>query len=146
MTNRSEFRESIIKGAQLRQARELLLLSPGQVASELNVVQTDVVNWEEDKSHPSLKQLENLAELYGRGIDYFLKKTPSPPRKIEFRGKPGQSLIDLPKQAKTVLARFDELCRTAFEVESLLNTKREVKLPRFDESVHPKLAAADLPP
>lgn len=142
MTNRSEFKESIIKGAQLREARELIQLTPEEVASELDVTKSDVSSWEEERSHPSLKQLEKMAELYGRGIDYFLKKTPSPPRKIEFRGKPEQSLIDLPKQARTILARFDEFCRTALEVESLLDRKREVTLPRFDKSVHPKLAAA----
>jgi Zn-dependent peptidase ImmA (M78 family) len=37
-----------------------------------------------------------------------------------------------------VLARFDELCRTALEFEGLLNKKREVKLSRFDESAQPK--------
>ena len=144
MTNRSEFKESIIKGAQLRKARELLQLTPEEMASELDVTKSDVSNWEEERSQPSLKQLENLAELYSRGIDYFLKRTPPPPRKIKFRGRPGQSLIDLPKQAKSVLAKFDELCRTALEVGNLLERKREVTLPRFDESIHPKVAAASL--
>jgi Zn-dependent peptidase ImmA (M78 family)/transcriptional regulator with XRE-family HTH domain len=144
MTNKSELRESIIKGAQLRKARELLQLDHEEVASELNVPRQDIFDWEENRSQPGLKQLEKLSELYGRGIDYFLKETPPPPRKIEFRGRPGQSLKDLPKQAKTVLAKFDELCRTALEVESLLNRKRKVTLPRFDESVPPKVAAESL--
>jgi Zn-dependent peptidase ImmA (M78 family)/DNA-binding XRE family transcriptional regulator len=144
MTNRSELKESIIKGAQLRKARELLQLAPEEVASELSVNRQDIIDWEENRSQPSLKQLEKLAELYGRGIDYFLKETPHLPRKIEFRGRPGQSLKDLPKQAKTVLARFDELCRTALEVEGLLNRKRKVTLSRFDESVHPKTVAENL--
>lgn len=144
MTNKSELGESIIKGAQLQKARELLQLGREEVASELNVDQQVVVDWEKDRLHPSLKQLERLAELYGRGIDYFLKVTPPPPQKIEFRGRPRQSVSDLPIQAKTVLARFDELCRTALEVESLLNRKHEVTLPRFEESVHPKVVAQNL--
>lgn len=144
MTNKPELKESIIKGAQLRKARELLQLDPEDIASELNVSQRDIVDWEEERSQPGLKQLEKLAGLYGRGIDYFLRDTPPPPRKIEFRGRPGQSLKDLPKQAKIVLARFDELCRTALEVESLLSIKRKVTLPRFDESAHPKVVAESL--
>jgi len=144
MTNKSELGERIIKGAQLRKARELLQLALEEVASELNVSRQDIFNWEEGQPQPGLKQLEKLAELYGRGIDYFLKETPPPPQKIAFRGRPGQSLKDLPKQAKTVLARFDELCRTALEVESLLNRKRKVTLPRFDDSVPPKVAAESL--
>jgi len=144
MTNKSELSERIIKGAQLRKARELLQLAPEEVASELHTTQRDIFEWEEDRARPGLKQLEKLAELYGRGIDYFLRETPPPPRKIEFRGMPGQSLKDLPRQAKTVLARFDELCRTALEVESLLNRKREVTLPRFDESLYPKVVAKSL--
>jgi transcriptional regulator with XRE-family HTH domain len=144
MTNKSELRESIIKGAQLRKARGLLQLDHEEVASQLNVTRQDIFDWEENRSQPGLKQLERLAELYGRGIDYFLKETPSPPQKIEFRGRPGQSLKDLPQQAKVVLARFDELCRTALEVEGLLNKRRKVTIARFDESVHPKVVAESL--
>jgi len=144
MTNKSELRESIIKGAQLRKARELLQLAPEEVASQINVTRQNIFDWEEDRLHPNLKQLEKLSGLYGRRIDYFLKETPPPPQKIEFRGKPGQSLKDLPQQAKAILARFDELCRTALEVEGLLNKRRKVTLARFSESVHPKAVAESL--
>lgn len=144
MTSKSELSERIIKGAQLRKARELLQLAPEQVAPELNITRQDILNWEEDRTQPSLKQLEMLAELYGRAIDYFLKETPPPPQKIEFRGRPGKSLADLPKQVKIVLARFDELCRTALELESLVSKKRKVTLPRFAESVPTKTAAENL--
>jgi transcriptional regulator with XRE-family HTH domain len=113
MSDKPELSERIIKGTQLREARELLQLTPEKVASEIDVTRQDVLNWEEDRSQPSLKQLEKLAELYSRGIDYFLKVTPPPPQKIEFRGRPGQSLSDLSIQVRSVLARFDELCRTA---------------------------------
>jgi Zn-dependent peptidase ImmA (M78 family)/DNA-binding XRE family transcriptional regulator len=140
MTNNSDGK-SIIKGTQLQQARKLLRLGPEEVAAKLNVNPQVVFDWEEGRLHPTLKQLEKLAELYGRGMDYFLKETPPPPRKIEFRGRPGQTVRDLPIQAKVILARFDELCRTALEVEGLLDRKHEVTLPRFDESVHPKVVA-----
>jgi len=144
MTNSSELRKSIIKGTQLRKARTLLQLTPEEVASQINVASQDIFDWEEDRLHPNLKQLEKLSELYGRGIDYFLKETPSPPKKIEFRGKPGQSLKDLSQQAKAVIARFDELCRNALEVEGLLNKKRKVMLAQFEESVSSKTVAESL--
>jgi len=141
MTNGSESKKSVIIGVQLQKARDLLQLTPKEVALEINVNPQDIVNWEREQSKPNLKQLEDLAKLYGREIDYFLRETPAPPQKIEFRGKPGQSLRDLSRETKIALARFDELCRTALEFESLLKQKREVKLPHFDESNPPKTVA-----
>lgn len=87
MTNKPELGGSLIKGTQLQKAREFLQLDRGEVASELNIDQQVVFDWEKGRLQPSLKQLEKLAELYGRGIDYFLKETPPPPRKIEFHGR-----------------------------------------------------------
>jgi len=142
--NNSELKESVIRGAQLRKARKLLQLAPEEIAAELNVTRQDILGWEEERAQPSVEQLEKLAKLYGREIDYFLKETPTPPEKIEFRGKPDQSLRELSKETKIVLARFDELCRTALEFESLLSKAREVKLPRFEESAHPKIVAQRL--
>lgn len=144
MTNNSELKESVIIGAQLQKARKLLQLAPEEVAPKLNAARQDILDWEEERAQPTLKQLEKLAGVCGREIDYFLKETPTPPEKIEFRGKPGQSLKELSMETRIVLARFDELCRTALEFEKLLNKKREVKLPRSEESVHPKIAAQDL--
>jgi len=144
MINNSELKESVIIGAQLQKARRLLQLTPEEVSLELNATRQDILDWEKERAQPTLKQLEKLAELCGREIDYFLKETPAPPEKIEFRGKPGQSLKELTKEAKIMLARFDELCRIALEFENLLNKKREVNLPRFEESVHPKTIAQTL--
>lgn len=137
-------KEKLVIGSQLQQARKLMQLTPEEVAQEINVESQDMVSWEEEKTRPSLKQLEELAKLYGREIGYFLRETPTPPEKMEFRGKLGQSLRNLSKEAKIVLARFDELCRTALEFESLLNKKREIKLPTFKESNRPKIVAQGL--
>lgn len=142
--NASESRNSVILGVQLKKARELLQLKPEEAAHEMNVSLQDLFSWEEERTRPTLTQLEELARLYGREIDYFLRETPDPPTHIEFRGKPGLSLVQLPKETKMVLARFDELCRTAFEFEILLNKKREVKLPKVARSDPPKTAAQSL--
>ncbi|MBI5167016.1 MAG: helix-turn-helix transcriptional regulator, partial [candidate division NC10 bacterium] len=144
MINNCESKQGIIIGVQLQRARELLQLAPEEVAQDININPKDIVDWEKEQSKPTLKQLEDLAKLYGREIDYFLRETPAPPKNIEFRGKPGQSLMNLSKETKIVLARFDELCRTAVEFESLLNKRREVKLPRFKESDPPKTVAQSI--
>jgi len=126
-----ESRESVIIGVQLQKARELLQLTPEEVALEIGVTSQEIINWEREGLRPNLRQLEDLAKLYGREIDYFLRVTPTPPRDIEFRGKPGQLLRDLSKETKIILARFDELCRNALEFEILLNKRLVVKLPEF---------------
>ena len=144
MINGAESKESVIIGTQLKRAREFLQLAPEEVAREINVTPQDIIDWEGEKAKPQLRQLEGLAKLYGREIDYFLRETPAPPEKVQFRGKPGQSLSNLSKETKIVLAKFDELCRTALEFESLLEKTREVKLPRFQESDPPEVVAQSM--
>ncbi|HHT9125384.1 MAG TPA: helix-turn-helix domain-containing protein [Candidatus Brocadiia bacterium] len=144
MTNGTESKESVIIGSQLQRARELLQLTLEEIASKLNVSPQDILGWEKERLQPNLKQLEKLAELYGREIDYFLKRTPPPPERIEFRGKHGQTLKTLSKETRIVLARFDEMCRTALEFETLLNKRLEVKLPHFKESDSPEIIAQSL--
>lgn len=144
MMNNSEPKAGIIIGIQLQRARKMLQWTPEEVASGLNLSPQDILDWENEQSQPNLKQLEKLAELYGREIDYFLRETPAPPEKIEFRGKAGQSLKGLSKEARIVLARFDELCRTALEFENLMNKRREVELPRFKEPDPPGLVAQSI--
>ena len=139
-----ESNRSVIIGFQLRKARELLLLMPEDVAQEINVSAKDIINWEEEKSRPNLKQLEKLAELYGREIDYFLKQTPDPPENIEFRGKPREYLKELSKETRIVLAKFDELCRTAIEFEDILNKKMKIALPKSKETEGAKEVAQSL--
>jgi len=124
----SQHNPSLIIGVQLRKARELLSLRREEVAQELDVSPHEIKDWEKGTSQPSLQQLETLASLYGREIDYFLRETPNPPTAIAFRGKPGESLRSLSNETRAVLARFDELCRSAVEFEGLLHKKREIKL------------------
>lgn len=144
MTNISESKESLIIGSQLKKARELLQLEAAEVAKEINVSPSDIINWEREQLKPSVKQLEALARLYGREIDCFVKETPSIPEKIEFRGKPKQSFRSLSLEVRKTLSRFDELCRTAIEFESLLNKRREIKLPHFKISDPPQKVAQTL--
>lgn len=142
--NESKSKESVIIGTQLKKARELLQLTPEEVAQQINVSPKEIVNWEKEQLKPNLKQLEALAKLYGREIDYFLRETPTPPEEIAFRRKPGENLTSLSNEAKMVLARFDELCRTALEFENLLNKKFYIDLTTFEENNQPKTVAQSL--
>lgn len=120
--------EILVIGSQLQKARETLELTLEEVAKELNTDPKVIFDWEEGVSQPTLEQLENLSKIYGRNVDYFLKRTPNPPQNIQFRTKPGQTLRDLSSEARKVISAFDELCRTALELENLLGKKREIKI------------------
>lgn len=136
--------KSLIIGIQLKRARNLLNLTLEEVSYELDVSSEGIANWENEKTKPNLEQLEKLAKLYGREIDYFLKNTPEPPNNIEFRGMPDKSLKDLSKETRIILAEFDEFCRTIYEFEILLNKKRKIKLTKFKGKESPKSAAQAL--
>lgn len=124
----SESTARIVIGTQLKKARNLLGFTLKEAADELHTRPERIADWEKGGTEPSLQELEALANLYGREIDYFLKETSNPPTKIRFRGKPGESLRNLSKDTKIVLGRFEELCRTAVEFEELIQKKRRVKL------------------
>lgn len=136
--------QSIVIGTQLEKARKLLRFTIKEAAQEIHVGSGDLNDWEKGVSEPKLRELEALANLYGREIDYFLRETPNPPTSIRFRGKPGESLRHLSKDTKIVLARFDELCRSAVEFEELLHKKQRVKLPIISANVAPGIAAQRL--
>src|SRR2546425_6383661 len=140
----SQAEPQLILGHQLEKARELLQFSPEDVAQKLGVSPNGVIACEQQRATPTLRQLQGLAVLYGRDIDYFLIPTPAPPERIEFRGVPGRSLKDLPTDARLVLGRLDELCRLSLELETLLDQKREVRLPRFNTTEPPQSVARRL--
>lgn len=134
-------RPNIVIGSQIQKARMLLALSVKEVAEEIHVSPQHINDWEMGVSQPSLQELEALASLYGREIDYFLRETPNPPTGVKFRGKPGESLRHLSKDTRIVLARFDELCRAALEFEELLGKKREVELSMVSPKMAPRIGA-----
>jgi Zn-dependent peptidase ImmA (M78 family) len=122
----------------------LVGLSLKQAADEISVSEKLISDWENNLAEPTLKHLEDLSQVYGREIDYFLRQTPEPPTGIKFRGKPLVSLQTLPKPAKTVLARLDELCRTSLEFEGLLKKKHDVTLFRVRPTTAPEAAARQI--
>lgn len=137
-------RKSLIRGSQLRKARQLLQLTVAEVSQNIQVSPDYIERWESGEESPNVRQLEMLARLYGREIDYFLRESPAPPLEIEFRGRKGQSVRDLSRETKIVIVKFDELCRTAVEFEQLLNKKLHVKITRFKKTDSPDLVAKSL--
>lgn len=118
----------IIFNTQLRQAREVIQLNHEEVANRLGIEPDEIVDWETGRTKPSLRQLERLAELYGREIDYFLKETRGLPAKVQFRSTTKQSFQELSHEARVVIAKFDDWCRTAYELENILGKARPPKI------------------
>lgn len=131
----------VILGTQLRKAREVVQFPPQEVAARLGIGPEEILDWEADRTRPRLRQLERLAELYGREIDYFLTQTASPPAQIQFRSATPRSFKELSEEARLVIARFDELCRAAFELERTLG-KTQPTVQRAAEGLSPNELAA----
>ncbi len=119
--------EKLVLGSQLRQARLAAGRTEEEIAESLGVSPSSIASWETDADEPSLSELERLAELYSRHLDYFLRETTAPPTGIHFRTTSRDKTQDLPRYVGPAVAKLDELCRTAFELESLLgeSLKRE---------------------
>jgi transcriptional regulator with XRE-family HTH domain len=129
--------DQTVLGTQLRKARETVGLGLGEVAERLGVTAREVAGWETGQAEPDLTQVEGVAELYRRGIDYFLKETPAPPTRIEFRSVTRRSLKELSPKARSAIAEFDELCRTALEIDLLTGGPATPSLPHVPRSESP---------
>jgi len=116
--------------SQLRLAREAVALSVEEACQQLRVEAEELQQWERGTTEPPVEQLWELSELYGRATDFFLKRTPPPPTEISFRLRGKRGLRDLSIEARRAMARFEELCRAADELERITNTPRSVKLIR----------------
>ena len=136
-TGSSGSEKHLILGAQLRKARETVEFSAQEAARRLEVEPEEILDWEADRTRPSLRQLESLADLYGRDIDYFLKETPALPDKVQFRSVTRRSFIELSEEARVVIATFDELCRTAYEIEQLLGKTQPTRIGRVSQDISP---------
>ena len=127
----------VIIGDQLQRARQTVHFRPEEVAERLGVHLDEIADWEAERGKPSLRQLEQLAEIYGREIDYFLKQTPTPPIEVQFRSATGRSFRELSEESRRVIARFDELCRTALELERTLGKIQPIAIERAPENQPP---------
>lgn len=120
-----------IIGSQLRVARESMALSIEEVASELGLKPLEMKHWETDLEEPSIELLWQLAELYNRSTDFFLKETKPFPQDVAFRLSKHKQLSQLSLESRKVLVLFEELCRAESELENLLGRRHQVNIKRL---------------
>jgi transcriptional regulator with XRE-family HTH domain len=96
---------------RLREAREYLGLSQDEVAAALELSRPAITNIESGTRKVDALELEQLAQLYGRTVDYFLgKEEKVPDSKIAFAARTLKGLSD--KDLEEV-ARFAEFLRSS---------------------------------
>lgn len=137
MTGADPQHRSLIIAGQIRAARESLGLSVEEAAERIGVDPEQMQQWEKGVGEPSLEQLWELAELYGRGTDYFLKELPPSPSGFNFRLRNDKAMRDLSIEARRVISRFEELCRAAHELEQITGTPRGVAVVRAPQEEDP---------
>ena len=131
--------QTLIIGSQLHSARESMGLSLAAAAA-LNLSTETLTEWEEGGSEPTVDDLWQISDLYGRSVDYFLKAVAEAPLKSAFRVTNVRQLPDLAQRHRQVLVKFQELCRAQAELEDMLGV---LEPPRI-EKVHVSMAASEL--
>jgi transcriptional regulator with XRE-family HTH domain len=99
--------------ARLKEAREYLGLSQDQTAMVLKISRPAVSNIESGARKVEAVELDQLSQLYGRSVSYFLSgvdtdQTPSD--KVAFYAR---TLKDLSKRDLNEVARFADFLRSA---------------------------------
>jgi Zn-dependent peptidase ImmA (M78 family)/DNA-binding XRE family transcriptional regulator len=112
---------SLVLPEQLRQAREALALSQQDAASQLQVPVDELAAWENGTAEPPIERLWDLSELYRRDLDYFLLRHQAVPAALNFRVTHRRHFEDLSLQTRQAIAAFDDLCRSAREIEATLD-------------------------
>lgn len=123
---------------QLIKARESLGLQPEEVADALRIDREELTNWENGTLEPPLEHLWNLAELYQRSTDYFLRQAPALPEHLSFRLERRKAMQDLPPEVRRLIVRFDELCRAETELEEALQKPRKILIKRITGDYSPQ--------
>ena len=133
--------DSVIIPDQLKAAREALGLSLADVSQLIDLSIEQLREWEEGASEPPLDQLWSLAELYNRGVDFFVRRTPRPPAEVRFRLAQRRTWGDLPLPARRVISEFEELSRAAGDLDQLLGISLRTELPAASAQADPETVA-----
>lgn len=134
--------KTLVFKAQLVKARESLGLERREVADKLGIDEEKLINWEKGDSEPSLELLWNLAELYRRSTDYFLRQAPALPEHLSFRLDRRKAMQDLPHEVRGVIVRFDELCRAEAELEEAVQEPRKILIKKVADDYSPQELAS----
>ena len=97
--------EGQILGAKLREAREYIGFKQGQVAQHLGIPSTVVSEIEKGKRSVSALELEKLAHLYQRSLQYFLGDKVAVPADVAL---PARMALSLSNTDRLELQRFAE--------------------------------------
>lgn len=103
--------QRVAMAGRLREAREYLGLSQEEVAATLRVPRPAVTNIEAGTRKVEALELEQLAKLYGRSVDYFLRgEQPQSDSKATFAARALHGLSDNDLEE---VARFAEFLRAS---------------------------------
>lgn len=118
--------------ARLKDARIAASFTQEQVAQQLELPRTAIVQIEAGNRAVSTLELAKLAQLYGRSIAGFFSEAPSSEEDVLvalFRAAQVEGQ-DLPWQ--TEVARYLDICRAGVELERLLDRPPHVGPPSYD--------------
>lgn len=127
----------------MKRARQALALSREDVAGQLAVPLEELASWEEGAAEPPIERVWDLSDLYCRDVDYFLRPHEAVPSALNFRVTRPQRLEQLSLETRQTIATFDELCRSAREIESILELPKPEPLPTYPDFSGEELAAAE---
>jgi transcriptional regulator with XRE-family HTH domain len=92
-----------------------------QVASELGIGNTNYNKLENDNREPSVKELQQLAKLFGMSVDQILNFEGELPQEVTVKDKPGFEQINLINQLD------DEDKQTVIKIIDTMLTKKKFK-------------------
>jgi Zn-dependent peptidase ImmA (M78 family)/DNA-binding XRE family transcriptional regulator len=118
--------EHLVVPEQLVKARESLSLSRAEAADALGIDEALLVQWEQGAAEPSVEMLWEIADLYKRNTNYFVRVVAGLPDHLNFRMDNRKKLADLPASVREVIVRFEELCRAETELEEILHLQHAV--------------------
>lgn len=116
-------------GERLKQARNTLGLTQGQVSELTNLGSSTLSEFESGTREPKLAQLKRLADAYRRPLDYFLADSEPAREVVLWRERPASP------RAEELQCRLLTLARQYHKLEMLCEERRAHELPRYEGSV-----------
>ncbi len=110
-------------GERLRYARERAGLTLRQVVERAGIGESSLCEYENDKRHPSVSQLQVLAGTYQRSVAFFLEEGSIPREVVLWRSQPDPSI------AAEVEGHFLRLCQQYRNLEVWCGDHRPYSLP-----------------
>ena len=126
MTQREEPDEQrVAMAARLRDAREYLGMSQDEVAAALKLSRPAITNIESGSRKVEAIELDQLAQLYGRTVTYFLSGEQADQTSSESVAFYARTLTGLSEKDLTEVARFAEFLRASSASKKSSGRNRE---------------------